>query len=735
MSVYGSIRISLGIFIAGAVLFVSQVFFQEALAVAYGTNAGLIAISIVISLLGASFGAQFPKIPPYSAPLLLAALFLSPLPSRIILSPDLWEVCSFAFVGAMLSGNWITRLLSSQATARLSILVAMEWIGGIFGIALLLTILMPQFSLIEIAHTLGFACLVGAGLSWGSAKIVEQVNVSPQIPFALLLLSAWSGFQFFFSQTAWTHLLAQIHSNSHTAFAMAMLAMLVGMPFAAYFAGRIKRIETVAIIAIMGSLVFPVEYLFLSPYLSTPFAQVEFPWAIFLFSILLLAPVAACSAILFPYLLRNHGQVRALFTANLLGGLAGAFGAGFVSLPWLGLPLSLSIPSMGWLLLFLYSSRSQMRIPMSLAGILAIALGIFLWIQQPGQAPLPYRVLERGESWEGRLELVERNSFLYLLINGQYALGGSRSLDAERRQSQLAMELRPQAQSAFVLGLGTGITAGELVNHKTLAKIRVVELSPLVVDFAHRHFSPWTNGLFDDARVQVEDGDARIALQHDPSQYDVILGDLFLPWLPGAELLMGVEHFKRVESHLSTQGVFVQWLPLFQLSEPMFLDILATALTVFDNVYLFKGDEGTAEPMIALVAPANGSSLYVSGAQPELLEHYAGNARDLEPLLRGTTAWNQDNRIVRVIQTGALYAGQPSPAVAMTGERYLNWIAKAFQAKPPERDPGVIAFGPEAWRYAAKGFFLQQASFYRDRGDMQGAAIMAQRAVQYGPRP
>jgi hypothetical protein len=127
--------------------------------------------------------------------------------------------------------------------------------------------------------------------------------------------------------------------------------------------------------------------------------------------------------------------------------------------------------------------------------------------------------------------------------------------------------------------------------------------------------------------------------------YDVILGDLFLPWLPGAELLMGIEHFKRIESHLTTDGLFIQWLPLFQLSEPMFLDILQTSLAVFDKVYLFKGDEGTIQPMVAIVAPANGSSLFSIGAKPELLENYIGNVSDLKPLLVESSVWNHNNRI------------------------------------------------------------------------------------------
>jgi hypothetical protein len=260
----------------------------------------------------------------------------------------------------------------------------------------------------------------------------------------------------------------------------------------------------------------------------------------------------------------------------------------------------------------------------------------------------------------------------------------------------------------------------------------VVELEPQVVAMARRHFVPWTGSLFSDARFQIEAGDARATLRDDPARYDLILGDLFLPWLPGAELLMSAEHFQSVRRHLRPQGLFVQWLPLYQLSAPVFQDILVTARSVFGDVHLFRGSDDHARPMIALVALAPGGSLHAPGVRPEVLTTYAGNVGALA-LLDSLTPWNHANRLLLGTRSGGLFAGMPSDDEAMTGERYLNWIVASFRSRPPEREPALAAFGPEAWRHAAGGFFRQQERYFREQGETDVAETMAQRAVRYGP--
>ena len=124
----------------------------------------------------------------------------------------------------------------------------------------------------------------------------------------------------------------------------------------------------------------------------------------------------------------------------------------------------------------------------------------------------------------------------------------------DRRQGELPMLLHPRPRSVFFLGLGTGITAGAALFHP-VEHVTVAELVPDVAQAARDYFAPFTNGLFSDARAQVVIGDARTVLLADPRRYDVIVGDLFVPWHAGTGSLYTREHFENVRDRLTDDGV------------------------------------------------------------------------------------------------------------------------------------------------------------------------------------
>jgi spermidine synthase len=62
----------------------------------------------------------------------------------------------------------------------------------------------------------------------------------------------------------------------------------------------------------------------------------------------------------------------------------------------------------------------------------------------------------------------------------------------------------------------------------------------------------------------VEDGRTYIASTSD--RFDVISGDLFLPWAPGESRLYSIEHFQAVRRALKSDGIFCQWLAMNQLT-------------------------------------------------------------------------------------------------------------------------------------------------------------------------
>jgi MFS family permease len=506
--------------------------------------------------------------------------------------------------------------------------------------------------------------------------------------------------------------------------------MVVAVPLGALVAKKCPSVRVVALVALGGSLLLPLAQSGILGLFGSTMARTEFPWDLLFASILAIVPAAAASSLLFPWLLarwERADRIGELVAANLVGGLAGALVAGWITLPWMGLHAAVWVVSLGWCAIVVVYGREGFS--RWIGGTAAVGLSVLGWYLWAGPlAPRPdYQVLERLDGWSGRVELVERERHQFLLYNGSYALGGTRSVLSHVHQAQVAMALRPHARDVFVLGLGTGVTAGALTGSVELRRARVVELLPQVERLARMHFAPYTGSLFSDPRFSIEVGDARTALRADTAKYDLVLGDLFLPWLPGAELLVCREHFLSVRDHLRSDGLFVQWFPLYQLTEPVFLDILATAKSVFGEVHLFRESQDPDGPLVALVAAPPGGFLSAPGGSSEILQLWSGSTSGM-PALEGIPPTTFANRQERMLSRGGLYPAQPSADQAISGARWSEWMGSAILAKPIEEVGALQGFGPEAWKQIAYGFLRSREIALRKAGQNELADSAASQA-------
>jgi spermidine synthase len=186
-----------------------------------------------------------------------------------------------------------------------------------------------------------------------------------------------------------------------------------------------------------------------------------------------------------------------------------------------------------------------------------------------------------------------------LLVNNRFTMGGTGAALAERRHGSIALLLHPDPKRALFLGLGTGITFAAAGPHQDL-RADGVELVPEIVEVL-----PWfepQNALPNAPdRFRVFVADARRFVQVCPETYDVIVADLFHPARDGAGALYSLEHFQAIRRRLTAQGIFCQWLPLFQLDEPMLRVVIRTFLEAFPNTRAFLLRFNVDTPVIGLV--------------------------------------------------------------------------------------------------------------------------------------
>ncbi len=144
------------------------------------------------------------------------------------------------------------------------------------------------------------------------------------------------------------------------------------------------------------------------------------------------------------------------------------------------------------------------------------------------------------------------------------------------------------------------MTAAGAMLHADVERISVVELIPEVVEAAWM-LATANLGIVDHPRVTIAVDDARHFLLATERSFDVVVGDLFVPWESETGYLYSREHFERVHHRLKEGGLFCQWLALYQVGTDDFTMIADTFATVFPNCTLWWGHLDAQRPIIALV--------------------------------------------------------------------------------------------------------------------------------------
>lgn len=125
----------------------------------------------------------------------------------------------------------------------------------------------------------------------------------------------------------------------------------------------------------------------------------------------------------------------------------------------------------------------------------------------------------------------------------------------------------PAGRSALVMGGGDGLAVRELLKHKGLQQITLVDLDPAMTGLFTDHplLSELNGHSFKDPRVKVVNADAFVWLDSDQGSYDVIVVDLPDPSSFALGKLYTSAFYRSMRRHLSKNGVAV-----IQSTSPMF---------------------------------------------------------------------------------------------------------------------------------------------------------------------
>jgi spermidine synthase len=486
-----------------------------------------------------------------------------------------------------------------------------------------------------------------------------------------LLCAAVSGFVTISTQVAWTRVLTMVIGSSTYAFSVVVALFLLGLATGAYIVAG-KKMTARLQRSIMNIELATAAALLLSIWVTnaTPGLLIQLGLKFQLNSwlgLLSLQILIAALLILIPAILMGmvmplvlvwasrpgQAQVRLVgrsYAVNTLGAIAGAFSTGFILIPKMSTRFtilfaatlciilagcaykpargdvdvrrSLGVGATVVLVLLLFAIAPQMRLSDlsigaydGLVRVLAKSRGSVADEASP-PGPDIHRLLWYKEGPTATVSVREDWGIRSMAINGRTNASDRDDMPTQVILGQLPVLIAPRLENGLIVGYGSGVSVGSMLQSE-VKRVECVELEPAAID-AGGFFDHVNNKPLNDPRLRLIIDDARTYLRVNPTLYDVIVSEPSHPWVPGVANLFTQEFFELGSSRLKDDGVFVQWLQIYQLSTESLRSVLATFHRVFPHVMVFH-----------VQGAARGKDLILAGSrQPLNLERARERMQD-----------------------------------------------------------------------------------------------------------
>jgi spermidine synthase len=145
---------------------------------------------------------------------------------------------------------------------------------------------------------------------------------------------------------------------------------------------------------------------------------------------------------------------------------------------------------------------------------------------------------------------------LALFLDGKIQSGQADEFIYHESLVHPAMLTNPSPRRVFIAGGGEGATLREVLRHRTVESVVMVDIDAEAVAACRDYLGPVHQGAFDDPRVTLVFDDARAELERTAGTFDVIIVDVTDPLAGGPSYrLFTREYYQSVRAHLAPGGV------------------------------------------------------------------------------------------------------------------------------------------------------------------------------------
>lgn len=476
----------------------------------------------------------------------------------------------------------------------------------------------------------------------------------------MLVVAAGTAVSSFIYEIAWVRMLSLVLGSATHSFELMLSAFILGLACGAFwvrnradaFRSPIRALA-IAQWAMGGLAVFTLTaYLRSFDWMAflvngldhNPQGYAIFTVAKYGIAIAVMLPATFCAGLTLPLITRillgagaGERAIGIVYSVNTLGSIVGAALAALVLMPLIGLkPLLISgaVIDMAlgvWLMLLIGRTHAAAhRFGVALVGATVLivaggavnadfdrgllASGVFRYGRVPGTADSRNIVFYRDGRTATVSVLKGENGGYSISTNGKpdaslapvwfvadtshaetQRIGGDESTQVLLPLTTLAHV--PHARHAAVIGNGSGMSSHFLLGSPEIEDLTTIDIEPEMVR-GSRVFYPVNRRVFDDPRSHFVYDDAKSFFASANRRFDLILSEPSNPWVSGVSGLFTDEFYHRVRTYLTPDGVFGQWLHLYEINDPLVLSVIEAVHRNFPSYDIYR----TASVDILIVA-------------------------------------------------------------------------------------------------------------------------------------
>jgi predicted membrane-bound spermidine synthase len=537
-------------------------------------------------------------------------------------------------------------------------------------------LLIGWFGLPGTLRTAGAINLALAAAVWMLARpmrapaLAAREDGAPGAAALLLAVAFLTGLASFVYEISWIRMLSLVLGASTHSFELMLSTFILGLALGGYAVRR--RVDHSAVperllgwvqvamglLALSTLLVYDRSFE-LMEYLMQGLARNDAGYVLFNLSgqaiaALVMLPATFCAGMTLPLitgaLLRRgagEGAIGRVYAANTLGAIAGVLFAVHIGLPVLGLKGALVAGSLldaalGLALLYRFAPRRGQFVPAAAAcAVLFVPVTVAFQLDANKMTAGVFRhgdldssrnakILYQKDGKTATVHLARYGTATSIRTNGKS--DGSINLTGEDEGDRgtdeitmvltgaLPLALKPDAKSAAVIGIGTGLTTHTLLQSLDIERVETVEIEPAMAEAA-RGFLPRNGATFADPRGVIRIDDAKTYFSARNRRYDIIISEPSNPWVSGVSSLFTREFYRRIRAHLAQGGILVQWFQLYEIDA----SLVASVMRALGEEFAHYAVYAPSDHDVLIVA---GESALPRAAQARVFEQ-PGLAREL----------------------------------------------------------------------------------------------------------